>query len=302
MSHLTTSRLLPGLRFLLVALLALLTAPELAVGQTMPQIAKVNATRSNSTFLLGYYPTASKTQSLYLPSDLAGATAGNITRLYFMYGSTGIATGTTLSNLQMKLGQTTSPGFAGTTFFPDASFATVLDTASYTIAPGTSGNWFSIALKNPFAYDPTQTLILQITFTGSTTVTFGTYGSTNNGKKMYADTPTATTGSLSSGTWQHFGFDLGAPMGTRADATAPVLGCFPNPANHVLTVVLPDAAMPATLTLTNALGRTVRQQLAPAASLRAGTSVRMSDLPAGPYLLTVQQGGRQQTRRVSVVH
>ncbi len=285
---------------LALALGALLAGPQLATAQLTPQIAKVNATRSNSTFLLGFYPTASKTQSLYLPADLAGAAAGNIASLYFMYGSTGNTTGTTLSDLTIKLGQTTSTGFSGTTFFSDSAFVTVLTNPSYTIAPGVSGEWFSIPLTTPFTYDPTQTLILQIIFTGSTATNFGTFGSANNGKKLYGNAPTDLTGSLSSGTWQHFGFDLGATTGVATDAPAAALLCFPNPATASFTVVMPRAEAPADLTLIDALGRVVRQVSVPATALRAGEVLNVRDLPAGPYVLTVQQGARRLSRRVSI--
>ena len=282
------------------SLAALLAGPQLATAQVTPQIAKENATRSNSTFLLGFYPTASKTQSLYLPADLTGAAAGNIASLYFMYGSTGNTTGTTLSDLTIKLGQTASTGFSGTSFFPDPTFVTVLNNPSYTIAPGVSGEWFSIPLTAPFTYDPTQTLILQITFTGSTSTNFGTFGSANNGKKLYANTPTDLTGSLSSGTWQHFGFDLGNTTGVATDAPAAALLCFPNPATTALTVVVPRAEAPADVTLTDALGRVVRRVSVPATALRAGEVLNVRDLPAGPYVLTVLQGTRRLSRRVSV--
>lgn len=281
---------------LLVALLAFR-----ATAQQIPQIAKVSATRSNSTFLLGFYPTASKTQSLYLPADLPGGSAGSIPRLYFMYGSTGITTGTTLTNLTIKLGQTTAIGFVGgNTFFADTSLTTVLTSASYTIAPGPSGTWFSIDLDTPFAYDPTQTLILQITFTGSTATNFGTFGDPNNGKKMYADTPGATTGNPSSSTWQHFGFDV-SPLGLTAEAGASVaLQAFPNPAHEALWVRLADALLPAHLQLLDALGRPVRELQFSASDLRAGRTLPLQGVAAGSYLLSVQQGERRLVRRVVV--
>lgn len=266
-----------------------------------PQVAKVSATRSNSTFLLGFYPTAAKTQSLYLATDLVGATAGNIQRLYFMYGSTGIATGTTLSDLTIKLGQTTATGFAGgTTFFSDNSLTQVLFNTSYTIAPGTSGDWFFIDLDTPFRYDPTQTVVLQITFTGSTATNFGTFGDNNNGKKLYADNAGATTGSATSSTWQHFGFDV-QPLGLPAPALATTLLVYPNPAHETLGVQQTDVTpAPATIQVLDALGRSVRTVETSADALRVGTTLPLTDLPAGSYMVVVQNGDRRQLRRITV--
>lgn len=97
---------------------------------------------SNSTFLLGNTSFAPHTQSLYLPGDLQNEVSGLITTLYFRYGSTGEDLGNTLTGLMIRLGMTTAGAFTSNTFFTDLD--TVLMAPTYTIAPGTEGNWFSI--------------------------------------------------------------------------------------------------------------------------------------------------------------
>src|SRR5690606_4868500 len=83
---------------------------------------------SSSTFLLGNTNYARHTQCLYAPGELAGATAGYISRLYFRYGVSGIAAGNTLGNLSIALLQTPATSFA------DEQFLTGLDTIRF---PGT---------------------------------------------------------------------------------------------------------------------------------------------------------------------
>ena len=287
----------PGASLLLGGLLV---AAHSATAQA-PQIAKASAGVNNSTFFLGN-PSASKTQSLYLPADLAGATAGAINRLYFQYG-TSVATGVTLTNLTIRLGQTTNNVFVPANTFYATGLDTVLRVASYTIAPGATSQWFRVPLTRTFAYDPTQTLILDISFTGSSNSSFGTAGDpnfgVNAGKKMHTADPAAVTGSTSSSTWQHFGFDL-APTGLPAAIESAAVTCFPDPAADRLTVRMPTAATAATLSLTDVLGRTVLRTSVAGAALQTGASLPVRELPAGPYVLTVQLGEQRFTRRVNV--
>jgi hypothetical protein len=68
---------------------------------------------------------------------------------------------------------------------------------------------------------------------------------------------------------------------TIGNAPGPVQ-LFPNPARHTATLRSPTGTAPAPLTLTDALGRTVRQYPAPAGS---EATLDLDGLPAGLYLL-----------------
>jgi len=291
------------LSFPLLPILLLLLSLA-AHAQTTPQIAKVSASTSNSTYLLGN-STASRTQTLYAPGDFTGATAGLITHLYFQYGSTGQNAGNTLTNLTIQLGQTSMITYGGSNTFL-TGLTQVLSAASYTIAPGTTGQWFAIPLDNTFAFDPSQTLILDISFGSSATSNFGTIGDPTSrpnasDKKLYAGSASATTGIRTSTTWQHFGFDV-TPLGIvppRPDATA--LLAYPNPASGVVAVRLPDSSPDAAgLTLSDALGRVVRTVGLVPGELLTGTSLPLTGLPAGTYLLEVRQSDRRFIRRLII--
>ena len=81
----------------------------------------------------------------------------------------------------------------------------------------------------------------------------------------------------------HFGiYDPSIPLATAAAQAAPAAQLFPNPAHGTATLRLPAAAARLPLTLTDALGRLVRQYPAPA-GLEAVLDLR--GLPAGVYLV-----------------
>lgn len=238
---------------------------------------------SNSTFLLGNTSFAPHTQSLYLPGDLQNEVSGLITTLYFRYGSTGEDLGNTLTGLMIRLGMTTAGAFTSNTFFTDLD--TVLMAPTYTIAPGTEGNWFSIPLQTPFAYDAGQTLILDIWFAGSSTTNFGTLGTNNTGRKLYSLTLDAPTGTATSSTWQDIGFDVEVGTGLTEVAAAGVR-VLPLPGYQQWQLLRPATAADAlTVQLSDASGKPLHRS-----PWSAGSTTHLLDLhghAAGIYLITL---------------
>ena len=223
MSHLRAS-------FVFTAMLALGAAQA-------QQIVKATLGTSNSTFLLGNTQ-ALRSQCLYLPADLVNPVSGNITRLYYRYGTTSQGTGVMLGNLAIRMGITNEVAFAGgDTYF--TGLQQVLSVASFTIPPGTTGAWFPIDLQTPFAYNPNRTLIIEIEFETTTAQAFGTYGTTpNNGRKLYSGTSGTATGNTTSTTWQDLGFDLDTGTGI-AHVESGGAAIWPNPARDQVMVRLP---------------------------------------------------------------
>ena len=119
------------------AVAAGLALPPTSVAQA-PQVTKVSANTNISNYLLGN-PAASKNQLLYLPADLAGATAGTINRVYFRRGTASMS-GVALSDFTIKLGHTSN-----TTFVPATEFytglQTVLNQATAITGTTTSSVW-----------------------------------------------------------------------------------------------------------------------------------------------------------------
>ncbi|QIX60289.1 T9SS type A sorting domain-containing protein [Hymenobacter sp. BT18] len=97
-----------------------------------------------------------------------------------------------------------------------------------------------------------------------------------------------------------FWLNVGAatPLATRGGALAATLAVYPNPAHGQATVLLSAGSKAATLTLHDALGRAVRSAKLPAGG--GAAPVSLTGLPAGVYLLQVQAGAEQATRRLVV--
>jgi hypothetical protein len=94
--------------------------------------------------------------------------------------------------------------------------------------------------------------------------------------------------------------DATALASTPAAAALAGLAVYPNPAYGTATVRLPTglAAGPVALTLLDALGRSVRQQVL--GSNAAEATVPLAGLPAGVYVLRAQGAAGTATRRVVV--
>lgn len=217
------------------------------------QIVKSGGT-SNSTFLFGNTGYARKTQLLYPASVLSNVRSGKIVRLYFKYGSTGTTNNQTLSHFRIKLGQTLDEDFPSGTapFYTD--LISVKHDTSFVIPSGTSGNWFPIDLDSSFAYDSTQTLIVQVSFSASQVANWGTNGTNNTGpKKIISPDTAATVGDGTSSTWQDMGFDL-LVTSTKETIRVATAAPFPNPATDFLH--LPDWKPGQVCILSDVQGRT----------------------------------------------
>lgn len=249
----------------------------------------------NSTFLLGNTSLARHTQSLYLPSDLTNAANGMITRLYFRYGNTGQATGVTLSSFAIHLGQTTATAFVGgNTFFTDLTV--VQAGPALNIQPGTTGDWFSFPIT-PFPYNAGQTLILDIWYMGSDNPTFGTLGSANNGRKLYANDLSQTTGTTTSSTWQDLGFDI-TPATSVADPGASSFTLLPLPGYGQWQVQPgPGTGAPAGVRVMDATGKLLLDQAYGTAT--GAATLDLSTCPAGLYLVQMRwRSGQVSTHRL----
>lgn len=240
---------------------------------------------SSSTFLLGSTDYARHTQCLYAPDELEGATDGYIVRMYYRYGISGITLGNTLGDVTIKLGQTTATAFSGVDFL--TGLQTVLETASLSIAPGASGDWFSIDLTTPFEFDPTRSLVVDISFETSENTSFGTMSTSGNvGRKIMSEF-TGTTSGESWDTLQDLGFDLSLTGMSERALTGAVL--FPNPTSARVDLVWSEPLVTnATLTVHDASGRLVHTAQVGAGNTR--TIMDLASLSSGLYGVQLRDG------------
>jgi len=95
---------------------------------------------------------------------------------------------------------------------------------------------------------------------------------------------------------------LSAPLATATAAELSQLVLFPNPARTHALVRIPAVAgaTTAVLTLTDALGRAVRTQRTPLPATGTDFALRLEGLAPGLYVLRVEAGARQTTRRLAL--
>ncbi len=258
------------------------------------QIFKSGGT-SNSTFLFSQPTYCSKSQSIFPPANLTNAISGDITTLYYKYGShTGAQT---MYNFTIKMGQTSTSAFVGgNTFF--TGLTTVLTSPALVIPQGVSGNWFSIPLASNFTYDATQTLIIELTFDSVAVVSWGTLGTSNNPvRKVISADVNALTGSGTSSTWQDMGFDLAPLSVSNLTSASTEFSFFPNPTTNELSIAVAKNKSAAAMQfqLINNLGEQVMQF-----SIATGetSNLRVADLPRGIYLLKANSGEKISTQKI----
>ncbi len=217
----------------LVLLLALT-----ATAYTQPQFYNYNTLVGNNVFPFGVNPTAGKsTQTLYLPgafSQPTSAPAGNITRLYVQtVGSVNV----TYTQLTIKMALTTDTDLpTGAWFTP---LVTVFDQSNYNMVT-TAGQFVGITLTTPFNYDPTRSLVVEITQCGYSGTGFGVHNTTLSGTKRHAGPlavlPCPHIWGNSSGITTHTGIDVApAPLINRALL-------LPNPGVNTNYVAIPHQA------------------------------------------------------------
>jgi len=132
---------------------------------TQPQYYNYNATGTNNAFPLNINTSTGKTtQHLYLPGAFNNPTpapSGNITKVWFFAATSGNATYTTLT---IKMAQTTDVDLPTGAWFT-TGMTTVFDQTSFNLT-STAGQFFSITLTTPFAYNPALSLVIEVTQCG----------------------------------------------------------------------------------------------------------------------------------------
>lgn len=135
-------------------------------------------------------------QTIYTKEELdaAGIMKGAITALSYNVSTLGDAA--TNPGFTVKIGAVTEANFANTTFLNTASYTTVYGPSTYT---HTASGWNTINFTTPFIWDGMSNIVIQTTMTGANaTNNARTYfTATTDNKTLWANSLTATTGTLS---------------------------------------------------------------------------------------------------------
>ena len=170
-----------------------------------------------------------------------------------------------------------------------------MNTPQQIFPPGITGNWFSIELDEPFPYDPSLTLIVDIMFDESAVSNWGTRASSASGRKLYWSDNNSPTGESVVSSLQDVGFDLSTH--TMVPRVEPMIfSMHPNPASDQLYLDLGEAQYEVLVQILDTSGRIVLST-----SLRSGGSQRpldVSALTSGMYILNlVDRNGSVESHR-----
>jgi hypothetical protein len=129
---------------------------------SLPDYYNYNTNGSNNSFPWNLTD-GKEVQLLYLPGDFnqpSPAPAGNITSISFRIANTYPLGPATYTNLTIKMGQSAITSFTAGSFYT-GPLTTVYYRTSVSLT-GIVGEWMNIILDTPFAYDPAQSLIIDI--------------------------------------------------------------------------------------------------------------------------------------------
>lgn len=184
----------------------------LVKAQTVPPFYNSNTGASNNAFPLNS-TTSNKVQWLYSPGmfNSNGATgtpafAGLITKVYWRLGTTASST-STYTNFTIKLGQTVGTQTAWTSTTYATGMTTVFSQSSFQLAGAAPSSWVVVTLQTPFVYDPSKSLVFELSVTGGT----GNQSAqiTNNGtRRIWGPSSNPTSGTGSGTGLVDFGIDL----------------------------------------------------------------------------------------------
>lgn len=255
------------------------------ISQSQAQTIYKGLSIDNSAFLFGSY-LARKTQCIYKPSDFNSIpNMGEIIKIYYRYGVTGIGNSHDLSPFIIKMGQTTDTMFQGdSTFFTGLTL--VRWDSIFTIPAGVQGEWFGIDLQTPFVYDSTKTLVVETQFFDNTATNFGTLGSYNLTQKLVSsDTAAIYQSGIGSATWQDFGFDYLITTGLKTASTAIDIIIYPNPSADIITLTNLPLIEKATITMYDIFGHQLTSTLHYANN--NVTTLDISNLNQGVYYIQI---------------
>jgi len=157
-----------------------LGSPALA----QPQYANYTTPGSGNSFPFNQ-PDGKLVQLLFGPGDFnlpSAAPAGSITTIWFLIKDQ--LGPWTYSDLTVRMGQSVITQFAPGAFY--SPLTTVYYRAS-TALTGTAGQWMAITLDTPFAYNPAQSLIVEVSQTAAPGATgFSVYYTTVTNRRNYS--------------------------------------------------------------------------------------------------------------------
>ncbi|MCZ7556831.1 MAG: T9SS type A sorting domain-containing protein [Bacteroidia bacterium] len=189
-------------------LLLLVLVTSTLSAQTTPQYSTPANSSGSNSFPLN--SSTNKIQLQYQAGEFSGAYNGLITRVYLQRSAT-TTSQSTFTNLTISLAQSATWPTATTGYYTPV---TLCYTATTTIFPaGSADQWIGITLNTPFAYDPTQHLIVIVCQEGySTGISLRNVSTAPAPRRIWATGGCSASTPTGNGSERYnFGFDLISP-------------------------------------------------------------------------------------------
>jgi len=195
-----------------ILLIIALISCRLSIAQTLPEHYYHIPANAGVNNLFFNEAACEKFQFIYTQSEIANMVnpvSGPVTidTIWFRFGGVSSNPTSVLSNFEIRMGHTTltNPVSQFNTNFNAGAPQTVLSSGSYSLTPviGAFGdptdNWTYIVLQTPFAYNFTDNLCVELSFSASSTAIAGNFAD-NGGAAIsqYAGNSTATVASATS--------------------------------------------------------------------------------------------------------
>jgi hypothetical protein len=191
----------------LLLILLVFAFSEINKINAQPQYYNYNTTSNSNSFPFNVSG-GKEVQWIYLAGDFnqpTPAPSGNITSISFFIATT---FGPTIyTNLIIKMGQTSAVALPSGSFYT-GSLTVVYNKATVSLS-GVANQWMTITLDNPFTYDPTMSLILEVQQCGITPSGGSIYQSTLSGnRRSYSTSSCPVSYSGQDGTCANLGLNI----------------------------------------------------------------------------------------------
>jgi hypothetical protein len=264
----------------------------------LPQYYNYNVAGGANSFPFNQ-PNGKQTQWLYLPGDFnqpTAAPAGTVTSISFRINENYPFGPWTYSNFTIKLGQ--SPV---TTFTTGVFYTGLLDTVYYKASvtfTGTPGQWLTITLDKNFVYNPSLSLIVDVSQCGAPGATgFAMCQTTLSGlRRNYSVAGCPFTWTGSNNAVAHIGFNICTtascvPTGVQnlTEQVDNSISLFPNPATNLLNIQT-DKTIDGIVVM-DITGRKVLEQNGNI------SQINIQSLQQGMYQLIINSDGRSTSHK-----
>jgi hypothetical protein len=276
---------------------------------------KLDQPQGQSYGFFNYTISGRRKQMIYRPNDFCNPPSGYIKNIYLKIDGSVSNSPLSFTSFRVQMGMTgdtayTWMGMVGWSQFK-TGLATVLFHTSYTISDTVASNtWLQIPLSTPFLWDTSQSLLVDIIYTGCSfpVPSFNYLPLSSRSRSLYGAAATNTGSEQNNDTVESeplpfFGFDID-PFDVHVNEITKLtrVSLYPNPGNGLFTMRFHSATFAKTvdIAIVNLTGSMVQQKRYENVSGDFSTQIDMRQVPKGFYFVQVQADKEKIIRKLIV--